>query len=994
MKKRNKIVISAMSGLLATTSVVIPLSSCSNQKYESTFYQTIDKQYGVTEATYNKLKQSFRSEIEAYKETHTPEEAIWAEEEYKTAIENFDKLCTTNKYGWTALTSTVVDYARNTFGFKLARQSAVKWSQLPSIYNGMSRSLRTYMESNKLSPTFISKILTESRARFDTIEKNLKAKYGNDALGGMIEAKKQIITCFEDANDEIALVSSTQRLADFFDEYQFEFDSNEQENNCLDTFTKEELSVDQPISDGVMNRLFKITKKSQPEIEDITFESNKMIPMFTIIPKLKEIQDDKVSNTHVLSIDFSLVKSYYLTKYKTNPEKLQAVTAHLRNPNPVTLGQQIENATKTLAEMINDMPIITMDFPVQITSAKEQENIKEVFFNPDSEAGHITFNWPTDIDKQAYEAFFEGTKKEGDNHWKGVIDEQVLCNAGLEIAYEKNEPHYERILEYVRSGKEKVNLWTNGGGDDIKMNLAESFMAHCDICSDVDITEKTDESGNHNTVKNLLRISYKNSSYRKREAEWKVTADCPADYALSIHYYDLTNSKFNQVDSYIKSFKENHFNTFKHQAKALDFLEGLALAANLIGLGFVVFVTIYSYYGAPLDGIKLRTFAFDMAVMLVAIISFIFVCVNYNHIKTKYIEPQIEFAKRVDEFANEINNHPEKYPLAYAMMAEIDSYGQKYFVIINDDGSYNQSEYNNKSIAFRKLGSEAFEINRYFSTVNQSEGMKQFVEAQEAKRADLQNMHNTFGKWLIGNDYWQKSLVLDLLTGFLSLVTFALKKVEVRMIKEWIFKKSKSLYEKIRTREQLEMPIVPVGSVIAPGNVIDQPVIPEQNAQVAPLDVPPQDVAAANDSIQNMQVIDEQEVRQNEINQKFDQMKCDLASFFGRGGGTRGIDEFLDPISTIDGFASKKNILTETIFALPERTKVTSELLAPFDLEKQASEKWKRVYEAIRGRIRDEDLSEEQRDELREIYEDGEKEIQKQFAEWSKIIRQIERGEY
>ncbi len=773
MKKRNKIIISTMSGLVATTSVIAPLSSCANQQNENALYQQIDKEYGVTSATYEKLKGSFENEVNAYIIAH-PEKATWARDEYNRAITNFDKLSTTNKNGWTALTSAMVDHVRNTFGFKLARQSSVKWSQLASIYNGMAKSMRTYMESSKFAPTFISKILTESRAKFDAIEKNLKAKYGNDALGGMIEAKKQIITCFEDTNDEIALVSATQRLADFADEYHFEY-IEESEENRLDQLN---LKEDQVIDTATMNKLFKITKKSDPD-KLITFEPNKMIPMFTIVPKLKKIQDDKAANVHMLYIDLSLIKSFYLTKY--TPEKQEAVTAHLRDIDPVKISNQIENNAKTsLNEIIQDLPIETLQFAIQISASEEQKNIEDIYFNSDISKAKIAFKWANKED-QAYEAFFDGTKQDKDDskHWTGTIDEQALCNAGLQVGYiNGEESHYALIDEYFKSMEEKEeSIRQNGVSDTNRLSLIETFLTNCYITSEIDIKE--DDFGN-NLVKNKLNIRFKNSKYDPDSASIKKDVDDCHNYLISNEYYEMTNCKFEKVYRFVHGYLDRKLNQPEKDSE-FDYYSQMA---TTIGTGVLVGAQIiYIFVTWKESTVKAR-------IINLSILFFELLILACEGVRTgmykKYLYDEIrDFNKNVNAFVDKFEkDEDEKYEDVRNMIARMDSDKNEWFVISDDNGNYNQNEVNEKKAKFRALGHDAMYINQYYSTIMDSEPMKLFVHDQEEMGAEKEALNAILSDWDYGGPRWLISFGLVFLTLLLSLVTLYLNKKNKDMRKE------------------------------------------------------------------------------------------------------------------------------------------------------------------------------------------------------------------
>ncbi len=756
MKKRNKIIISTMSGLAATTSVVAPLSSCSNQQHENNLYQNIDKEYGVTSATYEKLKGSFANEMEAYTAEMSPQERAAVMDEYVNAMDRFDQISTTNRYGWTSLTSAVVNYARDEFGFKLARQSSVKWSQLASIYNGMAKSMRTYMESSKLAPTFISKILTESRARFDTIEKNLKAKYGNDALGGMIEAKKQIVTCFEDANDEIALVSASQRLADFADEYQFDYIEDSKDNR-LDEIVGQ-LEVNKPINDTLMRKLFTITKKSDPGVP-VYFECDKMIPMFTVTPTLKSIQQNKANNTFSLSIDFSLIKSYYLTKY--TPEQQKAVTAHLYSADPTRMND-LTNEKTPLSETIKKMPIKYLDFAVLVSSNQEILNIQDVYFNPESKAGKISFKWADD-ENQAYEAFFDGLEKVGNHEWKGTVGTQTLANAGLLISYD--DENYLSCAEILSKMNEKVQQAAKG--QNVKINLAEGFLTNCNIESEIKITE---DGQGHNEVVNKFHITYKNSKYREKTAAYDDAVVPPCiDYKISNHYFDVTNQKFNEAYHSITLYTKKELHLYQKEATEAMFIQSVSMAANLVSAGFLVYLCWENIANSPLHK-KTNIISLVLSFVILALQAY-----NYCLFKKNYYDKIKDYNKKVDDFLSNFGGHPEVIDMIRRITIDDP---KDYFVIFNNDGSYDQHEYAIKCEKFRsEIGIEkARELNEYYGSIMTSETMKTFILLQEQAEVDKNRMKRDFSNWTSGGKYWLISWGLTANTSVLALISYYLQK--------------------------------------------------------------------------------------------------------------------------------------------------------------------------------------------------------------------------
>ncbi|MCQ3908686.1 MAG: hypothetical protein MJ200_04035 [Mycoplasmoidaceae bacterium] len=170
------------------------------------------------------------------------------------------------------------------------------------MFNGMVKSFKTYMTNHFFDRDVIDEIITKATESYSNMINNLKENYSNDILGGVLKAKTQLISCFDNVNAVIAKLAGTMRLNEFIGNYSFTFkNASDGEANRLNKLvSSQKLVVDSVIDASTMNTMFdcynKETRQSAQFSED-------MIPGYKLTPVFKGVESNAEKNEYSAKID-------------------------------------------------------------------------------------------------------------------------------------------------------------------------------------------------------------------------------------------------------------------------------------------------------------------------------------------------------------------------------------------------------------------------------------------------------------------------------------------------------------------------------------------------------------------------------------------------------------------------------------------------------------------------------------------------------------------
>ncbi len=230
---------------LTVTSSVVPVlatTSCGKKTPEvNKVGSEYDKEYGVDQAVYAKLKNEFWNKVEMQLR-HDGADAAKIERQRQDLNETFseyDNQLISKQLSYTAVTNAMIDFASQKYGVKLTRQTSKKtatWDDLTIAFEGMRQSMNQYMIGSNIPEVQRQIILQKANEDFEGengLKKRIREQY-DDPLLGLIKAKGEMLSCFSDINYDIGLMAASNRLKDFLEDYTIEYDERSNDENKLD----------------------------------------------------------------------------------------------------------------------------------------------------------------------------------------------------------------------------------------------------------------------------------------------------------------------------------------------------------------------------------------------------------------------------------------------------------------------------------------------------------------------------------------------------------------------------------------------------------------------------------------------------------------------------------------------------------------------------------------------------------------------------------------
>ena len=435
MKKNSKIFLLASSALIANTSVASALTSCS---FKETIIDigNLDKKYGISMATYNRMESDFK-DLYVAKEMEELNNGAISEQEYKANLLNFKSKLNTfhatlfskdNKtLSYTIRTNALKDFAKEDFGIKLARVTNINLNdELLNIKDSMMSSLLVYIKEYNIDANRARTLLDNAEKQFEISKQNAIKNLGSDdAVSILQNVQSEMINCFADICEEIDVIITQKQLNDFLNTYKINVKENLSENYYWNNLYATYSSVDKKeISVNDFNSLFTISTKSSLD-NGKSLQKNfasDMIPGYTLKPIMYKMDGNSYENKYSINVDFTLVKNNYI-----NNNDVAKLTSHSAKLKDNSIYENSETSIFDLNENEGERECIGTSYSLPITKQfEDQQFLNTYIFNDDFE-----FAWSNDKKYGIDNFWTEVPNSEGRLNKSGLADSGMMINGYL-----------------------------------------------------------------------------------------------------------------------------------------------------------------------------------------------------------------------------------------------------------------------------------------------------------------------------------------------------------------------------------------------------------------------------------------------------------------------------------------------------------------------------------------------------------------------------------
>lgn len=656
LKKWQKVVLGAMSGVVVASSAIIPpaiMTSCSQAPI---YVDELDRENNVSSATYNRMKDDFRSlyELQLDKTFTPPEIKEQKMAELNQDIQNLDEVFETRTdensntqiFDFTTMTTQLSNMAYEDYGIQLDRSSTATWQQLKDEYQSFRDSNEIYMHSIPLDYRIIQQVLTEADNKFDDIYTSLQDRFKNDALGGITYGRPQLLECFDSVNLDIAALAASDRLSDFLGKFTFSAKDDSSQANRYDR-VESKLQVNHVIEKDMMQLLFNCIEAKTGKIWE--YDPYTLIPGYYIEPVLHAKIPNPYENTYELAIDWSLINVNYLSSEFTDEER-ELVTGHVYSGN-----QNYNDPTKSIAEMLAESDRSYMNYSLYPTAAYESAQLKEAYFNPTASRGCINFTWQGGAanPENRYEEFFTGIK---DKESTGTLSFDTLGNSGMLIS--NNTHSYEKVTDVIERVKTKKDV------EPQQLTLVERFVRNCDVTSKVTLVNE-----DAHEVTNELRATYLNTV--NKTAGHQLPKYNNNGYNVSPEFFIHANKAFDKVSRYVETYRTNQFEKAENQAEKFILTMVASSVQTVAYTAYYVFRMMFPLpgHGDPATNAMMIGLCVGETALLAAWIAFM-TCMLYNPMK------------KLADNCDTVNKSA-----VYKEMIEKIDIDSEYFCPLDDDGN-------------------------------------------------------------------------------------------------------------------------------------------------------------------------------------------------------------------------------------------------------------------------------------------------------------------
>ena len=599
MKKGLKLFLLTSTALITNTSIASALTSCSSKDIIFDI-GGLDKNYGITMATYNRMESDLKDLYETQQNTNKDKGFI-SEQEYQANLLSFKSKLNSfhanlfsenNKFlSYTVKTNALKEFADYNYEIKLSRVTNINLNdELADIKASMLSSLFVYIDSYKVDNSQAIEIIEKANSQFDELKNDaLRSVGSNDNVAIILYVQNRMINCFEGICDEINVLVAQQKLKDFLDEYEINVQGVLNKEYCWNNLYAKYGAGNKEIELDDFNGIFTISPKSGPlkgSVSSLQKDfDNDLIPGYTLKPIIHSMNADPYKNEYSIDVDYTLIKNEYLDK-----DDAARYTVHSALLEDESIYQDDNISVFDINTIEGERNYTKYDLP--ITLQYEHDQIIDTFFD-----GDFTFSWSNDR-KYGFDNFWVEANK--NNQYIGEFDKFALANTGMMV----NGYLLSDLIEETNT-KEDINLLQ------IDKQEAINFVKYVNF--NLNFTE-IDE----NTVimVNDIIVNYDNSLYKfnnlsdefKNQIFIAINDESTVTDHASLNFF--TNVK-NDYDSVAKLASTDELRgdivSLSKESNIFDAIL-LALTAILLPLTFLAVVTGFIEVKKNWNGSKWNNF--------------------------------------------------------------------------------------------------------------------------------------------------------------------------------------------------------------------------------------------------------------------------------------------------------------------------------------------------------------------------------------------------
>lgn len=732
MNSAKKTLLSCVAGVFGVTSIVAPMSCMTSCGNNGMMADETDRGYSISSNSY----ESMRRELDnlyyiELKEVPYPEEIIEQKmAEMKQDLAPLDQKAEDLKNAkseeqikaqgvdFTALTQALSEQSYKKYKIRLSRSSSAKWSNFISYFNGLKDSSYIYMRNLQMHESQIQQRLKSAQEKFDALFEKLQNEYFYDPLLGITKGMPGLISCFEQCNLEIALVSAIQRLSDFVNRYTFEMkiDDPSVRYDKLTSVFKEPTDI----SDDWMNKIFKCINRETKE--PIPFHGDgelALLPGFVLTPRFAEFTENNYNNTFGMKIDWRIYPASY-----RNTEYQDLVTAHLYGNNQdIIEGKVKEDEDFAFNKAMQKSDIVLTEYALYPSASYEASKLMDAYFNTHSKE-YISFQWDKNAEspQNKYECFYDGIQP---NKSKGILNADSLADSGLMISCDnKNYQKLRDVIDEIKAEQED----DEEDRPDSQLTLTEKFVKYVIFKSNVSI----DDPDRH-LVSHIFQYQY-TASINGDDAIAKETKARRSDgFLISESFFDKANNVFADVaDVVLRDYLRNRFREVLVQCHILesDFIANTAMTAVQIAKNVVKMI-----------------FA-GFATMIICALVISMLSVNVAFLGLAWTLYDVFLIDPIEDFCEKIEII-KKSPTLYPMQLKLDSDAEYWFCMRDDSGNFNLDEYQTKKRYF--VTADFNDVRpkfQYYTTFPFQTDAKEFYDLCLKNECDPYSFYKQYDDWL------------------------------------------------------------------------------------------------------------------------------------------------------------------------------------------------------------------------------------------------------
>ena len=229
LSKKLKILLWTSSALVLNIAIASSLTSCS--LFNKNVIDDIggyDKQYGITQATYDKMENDFKEIYETDLETKHEQGDIDDEQHesslssFRSNLNSFHNTLNSKEYktySYTVKTNALRDFAKDNYGIRLARYTGVNLEdEIGQIKNSMIMNLSMMIDEYNVGAEKGKDLINKASSKFEGYVNDAKKAYPNGDILSIIQyVQDKMVGCFDGICKEIDVIVTQKFLSDFLE---------------------------------------------------------------------------------------------------------------------------------------------------------------------------------------------------------------------------------------------------------------------------------------------------------------------------------------------------------------------------------------------------------------------------------------------------------------------------------------------------------------------------------------------------------------------------------------------------------------------------------------------------------------------------------------------------------------------------------------------------------------------------------------------------------